>query len=104
MTEIVQQFNSLKMSQGEIQEVAYSQNNARHRTYLVTYSQLDYRKFPTCWSFGGAVIAAFGAKNVDYFVAAKENHETSSTGYHYHLAFRIIKPMLELENCKELHL
>ena len=81
------------MSQGEIQEIAYLENNAQHRTYLVTYSQLDYRKFPARWSFGGAVVATFGANNVDYFVAAKKSHETSSTRYHYHVALRLIKPM-----------
>ena len=69
------------------------ENNVPHRTYLVTYSQLDYRKFLTRWSFGGAVVAAFSANNVNYFVAAKENHETSSTGYHHHVAVCIIKPM-----------
>ena len=81
------------MSQGEIQEIAYLENNAQHRTYLVTYSQLDYRKFPARWSFGGAVVATFGANNVDYFVAAKKSHETSSTRDHYHVALRLIKPM-----------
>ena len=69
------------------------ENNVPHRTFLVTYSQLDYRKFPTRLSFGGAVLAAFSANNVNYFVAAKENHETSSTGYHHHVAVCIIKPM-----------
>ena len=81
------------MSLGEIQEIAQLENNAPHRTYLVTYGQFDYRKFPTHWSFGGSVVAAFGANNVDYFVATKENHETSSTGYQYHVALCLIKPM-----------
>ena len=68
------------MSQDEIQEVAYLENNPPHQTYLVTYSLLDCRKFPTRWSFGGAVVAFFGANNADYFVVAKENYKTSSSG------------------------
>ena len=68
------------MSQEEIQEVAYLENNPPHQTYLVICSLLDCRKFPTRWSFGGAVVAVFGASNVDYFVIAKENYKTSSTG------------------------
>lgn len=66
--------------------------NSPHRTYLVTYSQLDPRKFPTRWSFGGAVVAAFGANNVDYFVAGKEAHQESA-GYHYHVAIRLNKTL-----------
>ena len=81
------------MSQVEIQEIAYLENNASHRTYLVTYSQLDYKKCPTRWSFGSAVVAAFGVNNVDYFVVTKENHEISSTGHHHHVALHLIKRM-----------
>ena len=80
------------MSQGGIQEIAYL-DNAPHQTYLVTYNQLDYRKFHTCWLFAAAVVANFGAINVDYFLAAKENHETSSNKSHYHVALYIIKPV-----------
>ena len=57
------------------------ENDSEHRTYLVTFSQLGYKKFPTRWSSGGAVVALFSVNNVDYFVAAKENYKTSSTGY-----------------------
>ena len=39
--------HSINMSQEEIQEVAYLENNAPHQTYLVTFIQFDYRKFPT---------------------------------------------------------
>ena len=72
-------------------EVTELTANSPHRTYLLTYSQLDHRKFPTRWSFGGAVVEAFGANHVDYFVCAKEPHATE--GYHYHLAIRLNKPM-----------
>jgi len=68
-------------------------DNSPRRTYLVTYSQLDHRKFPTRWSFGGAVVAAFGANNVDYFAATKEAHDEESGGYHYHVAIRLNKTM-----------
>ena len=54
-------------------------------------SQLDHRKFPTGWSFSSAVVEAFGATSVDYFVASKEPHESS--GYHYHVALRLNKSM-----------
>ena len=56
-----------------------------------TYSQLEYSKFPTRWSFGGAAVAAFGGNNADYFIAVKENHETWSTGYH--ICLHLIKAM-----------
>ena len=69
----------------------HERNNSPHRTYLVTYSQLDHRKFPTRWSFGAAVIQAFGANNVDYFVVGKEPHKEG--GYHYHVALRLNKAM-----------
>ena len=65
--------------------------NTPHRTYLVTYSQLDHRKFPTRHSFGAAVVEAFGANCVDYFVVSKEHHKEG--GYHYHCALRLNKAM-----------
>ena len=81
--------HSINMSQGEIQEVPYLENNTPHWTY----SQLDCRKFLTRRSLGGAIVAAFCANNVNYFVAAKESHETSSTRYHYRVALLLIKPV-----------
>ena len=64
-------------------------DNKPCRVYLVTYSKLDHRKFPTRMSFGAAVVEAFDARNVDYFVATKEKHE--QTGYHYHVAIQLNK-------------
>ena len=61
------------------------------RTYLVTYSNIDHKIFPTRWSFGGAVVEAFGGNKVDYFVAAREPHQESGK-YHYHVAIRLAKP------------
>jgi len=68
-----------------------NKTNNPHRTYLVTYSQLDRHKFPTRFSFGIAVVASFGGNNVDYFVVSKEDHEAG--GYHYHCAVRLNKSM-----------
>ena len=66
--------------------------NSPHRVYLVTYSQIDHHKFATRQSFGGAVVQAFGAQNVDYFLAAKEPHATPGQ-YHYHVAIKLNKTM-----------
>ena len=60
---------------------------------MLDYNKLDYEKFPNRRSFRGAVLAAFGANIMDYLVATKDNHESSSTGYLYHVALRLIKPM-----------
>ena len=68
-----------------------TQNNPL-RSYLVTYSQLDHKIFSTRWSFGGAVVEAFGANNVDYFAASKEAHENPGE-YHYHVSVRLCRPM-----------
>ena len=57
------------------------------RTYLITYSKIDHKIFPTRYSFGAAVVQAFGAKNVDYYAVSKEAHETG--GYHYHVAIKL---------------
>ena len=61
--------------------------NKPHRTYLVTYSQIDPKIFPTRVSFGAAVVQAFGANHVDYYAVSKEPHQ--SGGYHYHVAIRL---------------
>jgi len=68
-----------------------NKTNNPHRTYLITYSQIDHHKFPTRHSFGSAVVASFGGNNVDYYVAAKESHQDG--GYHYHCAVRLNKAM-----------
>jgi len=68
-----------------------NKTNNPHRTYLITYSQIDHHKFPTRHSFGSAVVASFGGNNVDYYVAAKEPHQDD--GYHYHCAVRLNKAM-----------
>ena len=61
------------------------------RVYLVTYSQIDPKIFPTRVSFGAAVVQAFGANHVDYFVVSKEPHENG--GYHYHVGIKLTTGM-----------
>ena len=77
--------------EGEDSVVSLLEANSPHRTYLITYSQLNHRIFPTRLSFAVAVVQAFGAENVDYYTVSKEPHVT--TGYHYHMAVRLSKPM-----------
>ena len=66
--------------------------NSVHRTYLVTYSQINAARFPTRVSFGSAVVQAFGAQNVEYYAVGKEPHEQTN-GYHYHVAIKLNKTM-----------
>ena len=84
------------MAEGQQQDVAddmdtivYLTENSGHRTYLVTYSQLDHRIFPTRQAFGYACVASFGANNVEFFCVTKEAHATQ--GYHYHAAIKLNK-------------
>ena len=72
-------------------KLAYLNENKGSRSYLVTYSKLDHKMFPTRWSFGMAVAGAFGGNTVDYFVVGKEEHEEPGF-YHYHAAIRLNRP------------
>ncbi len=65
--------------------------NEPKRVFLVTLSKLDHRIFSLRQNFGGAVVQAFGANNVLFFVASKEQHETSGE-YHYHVAIKLKTP------------
>ena len=67
------------------------EKNTGQRTYLVTYSQADTRKFPTRALFGRAVATSFGGTNVDYFAVGTESHEDG--GIHYHCSIRLNKTM-----------
>ena len=58
------------------------------RSYLVTYRKLDHKRFPTRWSFGMAVVGAFGGNAVDYFVVGKEEREEPCS-YDYYAAIRL---------------
>ena len=61
--------------------------NRNHRVYIVTYSQLDEKIFPTRQSFARACVAAFGGQNVLYFACCREEHATE--GSHYHVCMRL---------------
>ena len=66
-------------------------SNGVHRTYLITYSQIDHRIFRRRVEFAAAVVQAFGAQNVEYYAVGKEPHKTG--GYHYHMAIKLNKTM-----------
>ena len=53
----------------------------RGRSCLVTCSKLDHKIFHTQWSFGMAVVGAFGGNTVNYFVVGKEEHQQPGS-YH----------------------
>ena len=72
-------------------KLTYLTENKGSRSYLVTYSKLDHKIFPTRWSFGMAVAGAFGENVVDYFVVGKEEHEEPGS-YHYHAAIQLNRP------------
>ena len=76
------------------------QNNTK-RVFLVTLSNFNRVTFPRRMSFGAAVVEAFGANNVEYFVASKEPHETPGK-YHYHCAIKLKNPVRWLSAKKYL--
>lgn len=70
--------------------------NARavQQVYLITYSQVDFKKFPTRNSFAEAVVSSFTDSTdttVEHWVCCKEPHQTK--GCHYHMA-------IKLDRCK----
>ena len=63
---------------------------AQRTTYLVTYSQIDFKKFPTRRSFALAVVQEFeasGKVGVTQWACCKENHRRK--GKHYHLSLKL---------------
>ena len=72
-------------------KLTYLTESKSSRSYLVTYSKLDHKRFLTRWSFGMTVVGAFGGNAVDYFVVGKEEHEEPCF-YHYYAAIRLIRP------------
>ena len=64
------------------------------RTYLVTYSQADRKKFPTRKSFGECVVEEFnigtGKVKVEYWACCLEPHKES--GEHYHVVVKLSGP------------
>ena len=61
------------------------------RTYLVTYSQADVRKFPTRESFGKMLVEHFnagsGKAKVSHWAVFQEQHEDG--GLHYHASLKL---------------
>ncbi len=59
------------------------------KSYIITYSQADIKKFPTRQSFADVVLEAFSQGNskvvLQYWVCCLERHQESS-GVHYHMA------------------
>ena len=68
---------------------------ATRRSYLVTYSQADLKKFPSRESFADCVVNAFnsgtGKVQVDHWACCLEEHMHTS-GHHYHLCMRLSAP------------
>ena len=65
------------------------------RVYLITYSQADMNKFPTCESFAIPVVKAFKGKQEAssspiQWACCKETHKDG--GKHYHLAVKLTAP------------
>ena len=81
-------------SSGEEFAVECSGNLPR-RTYLVTYSQADLRKFPTRESFGKCVKGHFnrgtGKVKVLHWCCCREEHPRTG-GWHYHVALKLSNP------------
>ena len=73
-------------------KLTYLTENKGSQSYLVTYSKLHHKIFPTRWSLGMAVVGAFGGNAADYFVVGKEEHEEPGS-YHYHAAIQLNRPM-----------
>ena len=71
--------------------LTYSTENKGSRYYLVTYSKLDHKIFPTQVLFGMAVVGAFEGNAVDYFVVGKEEHEEPGS-YHYYGTILLNRP------------
>ena len=69
-----------------IKQVGMAENKPQ-RVYLITYSNVDERKFPTRQLFGQACATAFGGNKVLYFACSKEEHQSGQ--HHYHVAMRL---------------
>ena len=76
----------------EFQNTQLVNSRLPRRTYLVTYSQADIRKFPTRKGFGKCIKKHFnsgsGKVKVQHWACAKEKHQNG--GIHYHVALKLI--------------
>ena len=66
-------------------------SRAVRKTYLITYSQANYRKFPTRETFARAVLESFSGSEskakIKHWVCSNEPHDKTS-GFHYHMAVK----------------
>ena len=62
------------------------------KVYLITYSQADVERFPTCNSFVQVVLYAFhdSPANITQWCCCMEEHSKSS-GFHFHMAIKLDK-------------
>lgn len=62
------------------------------RTYLLTYSQADLVRYPTCKDFTDSVLEAFSCgsskSTVQQWATCMEKHEMTG-GYHYHMCVKL---------------
>ena len=68
-------------------EVKYLEKNLPNRVHLITYSQLDIRKFPTRQSFYATCALTFGGSKVLYCAV-----QHTSSGAHYHVSIHLKSP------------
>ena len=65
------------------------------RSFLLTYSSADMKKFPIRESFSNAVVHCFneGSFKIEacYWVCGREPHPNTS-GFHYHMAIKMSGP------------
>jgi hypothetical protein len=81
-------------------------NSAKpRRSYLITYSQADFQKFPTRESFAAAVTAVFTSEQSrfkpEHWACCLEQHSDGG-GYHYHLALKLTGPKKWLQSKRAL--
>ena len=78
------------MSNEEFQSTSDNSSVSR-RSFLLTYSQADMTRFPTCQSFADVVMEAFdmvkSSRTVKEWACCKEKHTNGGT--HYHLCVNI---------------
>ena len=61
---------------------------AQRRVFLITYSQANLLKFPTCMAFAEAVVVAFGSTQVVEWACCREPHKDGGVHYHMSISFR----------------
>lgn len=66
-------------------------SNSSRRVFLLTYSQADLKRFPTCQSFSEMVVDAFesvqSSRTIKEWACCQEKH--SDGGFHYHMSISL---------------